>query len=203
MKPLRRRMGKAQKQRAARRGGYAMLRRLPQNLGAIGIGNNEARAVRHDFDRHVLRNGKVKSVAMGAIVLPFAVGTEVRDRGFDFDDMDCGIGREGDDIGAPPREKRQFGEGREVEPPQQPPGAAGNKERPPRLAGVLRRERLEQTLHYSLAGGTPVIIAQQSYAGREPLASHVLAAELNVDGNEIELEQNEIFNRFSHQGRNM
>jgi hypothetical protein len=112
MQPVRRRVRKTHEHRAASGRGDAMFGRLPQNFRAEGVGQNEPRVIRHDFDGHAFGNREEQPVAMGAIVVPFCVGAEIRDGGFDFDDKDRGVGCERDDVGTPPREQRQFGDGR-------------------------------------------------------------------------------------------
>jgi hypothetical protein len=73
MEAMRRRMREAHEHGAARGWGYAMLWRLPQNIAAIGIGQNEPCVLGHDVDGHALGNGKIELVAMGAILTPFCI----------------------------------------------------------------------------------------------------------------------------------
>jgi len=53
MEAMRRRMREAHEHGAARGWGHAMLRRLPQNIAAIGIGQNEPSVLGHDVDGDV------------------------------------------------------------------------------------------------------------------------------------------------------
>jgi hypothetical protein len=106
MQPVRRRLRETQEQRAAGRGGDAMFRRLPQNFGAIGVGQDEPRVLGHDFHGHGVGNREKQPVAMGAIVPSFGVGAKICDGGFDFDDMDRGVHCQRDDVGAPSCEQR-------------------------------------------------------------------------------------------------
>jgi hypothetical protein len=101
-------------------------------------------------------------------VPPFGVGAKIGDRGFDFDDKNRGVHGERDDVGAPSRKQRQFGDGRKVEPPQQPPRAARDKKRRPGLAAVLRREWLWQSRHGGplIETRTQAMIAEETRAMR-------------------------------------
>jgi hypothetical protein len=78
MQPVRRRLAKTHEHRAAGGGGDAMFRRLPQNFGAKGVGQDEPRFLGHDFDGHGFGDREKKPVAMGAIVPPFGVRAEIR-----------------------------------------------------------------------------------------------------------------------------
>src|SRR5262249_41113908 len=57
------RMRKAQKHRPTGRG-HRMFRGGPDDIGAIGVGKDEARVLRHEIGRHALRDREVKPVAM-------------------------------------------------------------------------------------------------------------------------------------------
>lgn len=135
---------KSQEHCAPRRGSKPVLGRRAQNFRAIGISKDKARVLRHDIGGYGPWDCKKEPVAMGAVVLPFGIGAKICDRGFDLNDMDRGIRCKRDDICAPARDERQFGDRRKVKLPQQPPGAARNKERGFRLAAVLQGEGLEQ-----------------------------------------------------------
>jgi hypothetical protein len=76
---MRRRVRKTQKHRPAGGGSHAMFRRLAQNFGAIGVGQNEPRILWHDFDGHGLGDREKEPIAMGAIVAPFCVCAKIRD----------------------------------------------------------------------------------------------------------------------------
>jgi hypothetical protein len=54
IQPMRRRVRKTHENRPAGGGGHARFRRLAQNFGAIGVGQNEPRILWHDFDGHGL-----------------------------------------------------------------------------------------------------------------------------------------------------
>jgi len=67
MQAMRRRMGKADDEHGAAGGGpHPVLRRLAQNLGAIGIGQNEPRVLGNDLDGHALGNREKELVAKWA-----------------------------------------------------------------------------------------------------------------------------------------
>src|SRR5438046_678157 len=73
-------------QALARRGMQPMLRRLTDDRGPEGIGDDEASVFRENLARHVERGREKQPVAVRPIVQPFLVGAEVGDRGFDLDD---------------------------------------------------------------------------------------------------------------------
>ena len=73
---------------------------------------------------------------MGAVVLPFLVGAEIGDRGFDLDDPDFAAGIERHQIGAAAGRQRQFAHHAEAVRVQQPRGAARDRQRGLRLAAV-------------------------------------------------------------------
>jgi hypothetical protein len=79
MEAMRSRMREAHEHGAARGWGYSMLWRLPQNIAAIGIGQNEPGVLGHDVDGHALGNGKIELVAMGAILTPFCIRAKIGD----------------------------------------------------------------------------------------------------------------------------
>jgi hypothetical protein len=70
-------MRKTQKHRAAGRGGHPMFWGAPHDIGAIGIGKDEAHVLRHEVGWHAFWNREIKPVAMGVILPPFGVGTEI------------------------------------------------------------------------------------------------------------------------------
>ncbi len=56
METLRRRMGEAHQNRAAGGRGHVMLRRLPHNVAAVGVGQDEPGVFGHDVDgQHSVR----------------------------------------------------------------------------------------------------------------------------------------------------
>ena len=142
MQALRRRMRKAHEHCAAGGRGDANFRRFPQNVGGIGIGKDKPGVVWDDIDGHARGYGKVEFVAMGAVFPLFGIGAKIGDGGFDLDDDNRGVHGKRDDIGAPSREQRQFGDGRKIQAPQQTPGAARDSKRRLRLAAILRRRGL-------------------------------------------------------------
>ena len=85
---------------------------------------------------------------MGAIVAPFHVGAEIGHRGFDLDNMQPAVVGKRHDVGAAPRQQRQFSDGGEVQPAQQAADAAGDEKRRLRLAAVVRRAGLHQGWHW-------------------------------------------------------
>jgi hypothetical protein len=100
-------MGIAQKHGAAGRGGHSVFGGWPYDIGAIGIGQDQACVLRKLAGRHALGDREEKPVAVGAIIAPFGVGTEIREGGFDFDDKDLAVALKRDDVGAPPEDQRQ------------------------------------------------------------------------------------------------
>lgn len=57
-----------------------VLGRLALQMGAIGIGDDQAGVLRKDLTGQLLREGKEQPVAMGAIVLPFLIGPQILQR---------------------------------------------------------------------------------------------------------------------------
>src|SRR5205823_10033567 len=58
----------------ARRRGQAMLGRLAMQVGAVGVGDDQAGILWKYLARQILREGKEQPVAMHPVVLPFLVG---------------------------------------------------------------------------------------------------------------------------------
>ena len=139
--PLRGGHRKAQRHRLAGRRRQAMLRRLAMQMRAIGVGDDQAGVGGKDLARQILREGEEQPVAMGAVFLPFLVGTQILDRGLDLDDPDLAALVQRHQIGAAPRRQRQFADAGKAERPQQPRGAARDRQRRLRLAAVRRRAR--------------------------------------------------------------
>jgi len=52
---------------------------LASELRAKGIGHDEAGVGREDLARYLDRGGEEQAIAMGPIILPFLVGTEIGD----------------------------------------------------------------------------------------------------------------------------
>ena len=102
---------------------------VPQELRAKGIGHDETGVGRENLARHLDRGGEEQSVAMRAIILPFLVGAEVRDRGLDLDDPDFAARIERHQIGAAPGRQRQFADNAAPVRMQEPRGAPRNGRR--------------------------------------------------------------------------
>ena len=100
------------------------------------IGHDQSGVGRENLARHILRGGEEQPVAMGAVVLPFLVGAEIGDRGFDLDDPDRAAGIERHQIGAAAGRQRQFADHAEAVRVQQPRRAARDAQRGFRLASV-------------------------------------------------------------------
>ena len=80
-----------------------MLRRLAMQMRAIGVRDDQAGILRKDLARQILREGEEQPVAMCPLLLPFLVGAQILDRGFDLHDPDLATLVQRHQIGAPAR----------------------------------------------------------------------------------------------------
>jgi hypothetical protein len=118
-------------------------RSLTQNLGAIGVSQDESCVTGHDFSGHTFGNCKKELVAMCAIVLPFGVSAKIRDGRFDFDDQNSAVGCQRHDVCAPSRKQGAI---RRRSKNQAAATSAASRARQTSLglAAILGREGFEQ-----------------------------------------------------------
>ena len=117
-----------------------MLGGVAHQLGAVAVGEDQPGVGRKNLERHMRGGGEEQAVTVQAVVGPLLVGTEIRDGGLDLDDPDFPVAAERHQIGAAPRQQRQFGNAGQPQRQQQPLGAARNRERRFRLAPVGRND---------------------------------------------------------------
>jgi hypothetical protein len=58
-----------------------MLRGFAVQMGAIGVGDDQAGLGRENLARQILGEGKEQPVAMRAVLMPFLVGAQILDLG--------------------------------------------------------------------------------------------------------------------------
>src|SRR3954447_15455506 len=124
-----------------------MLRRVAMHVRAIGVSDDQSGLLRENFARQILGEGEKQPVAMRAVILPFLVGAQILERGFDLDDPDIAALVQRHQIGAPSRGQRQFAHRGKAERAQQPRGAARDRQRLLGLPAVGRGRDIQ------LAGG--------------------------------------------------
>ena len=92
-----------------------------------------------------MRGGEEQPVAMQPVVLPFLIGAEIGDRGFDLDDPDFAGGIEGHQIGA-----AAGGSGNSAT--QEKPNACNSREVPRAIASAVSDWRPSTGICSGLAG---------------------------------------------------
>jgi hypothetical protein len=117
-------------------GGQLVLGRLASEFGAEGIGHDQPGIGREYLARHFDGRREKQPVAVRAIILPFLVGAEIGDRGFDLDDPQFAARSEAHQIGAAAGRQRQFAHHTTAVRVQQPRRTTRNGKRCFRLAAV-------------------------------------------------------------------
>ena len=115
-----------------------MLGRLAVQMRTKGVGDDQAGFGGENLAAHILREGEQQPIAMRPVVFPFLIGAQILDRGFDFDNPDVAARVQRHQVGAPPRRQRQFADAGKAQRPQQPRGAARDRQRRLRLTAVRR-----------------------------------------------------------------
>ncbi len=77
LQPERRGVGESEQYGLPPRRAQALLNGLPHQFGAVTVSKHQSRAIGNDVVREIRRHGEIEPVAMGQVLVPFAVALEV------------------------------------------------------------------------------------------------------------------------------